>query len=108
MKKSLMIIIAILMFPVSAMCAPFLQCDPQATVTHYKITGDPYWTAPVPAQADGSIKSDVSSIAVGVHNINVAACITDAVWGEECSSTTPFSFVRPGAPTIPKGFGLSP
>jgi hypothetical protein len=87
--------------------SPFIVCDPQATVTHYRITGDPFWTTTVIAQSDGSIKTDIGNIPPGTHNINVSACRTDT-WGESCSSQVPFSFVRPGVPVIPAGVKLLP
>ena len=106
--KRLLVILTILLFPVQAFCSPFLVCDPQATVTHYKITGDAFWTGNIASQADGSIRTELATIPVGVHNIAVVACRTDAIWGEACSSSAPFSFVRPGVPTIPGGIKLLP
>lgn len=103
----IIIVLAVLMFPIAGMCAN-LQCDPQAEVDHYKITGDPFWTSPVVAQANGSLKSDVATIAVGPHTIQVAACKTDAVWGELCSSTVPFTFTRPAAPLSPSSLSIAP
>lgn len=111
MKKKITIaILALLMLLPGAVAyaAPFIICDPQATVTHYKITGDAYWTADIPAQADGSIRTDVGGIASGEHNIQVVACRADALWGEACSAPTPFSFTRPSGPTAPASFRLAP
>ena len=102
----LITILFVLLFPVSAICAPFLVCDPQATVTYYKITGDGYWMANVPAQVDGSIRSDLSTISIGTHNIQICACKTDVIWGEECSSTIPFTFTKPSLPSVPAGTKL--
>ena len=104
MKK--LIILTILFFPIQALCAPFLVCDPQATVGYYKITGDPYWTANVVAQVDGSIRSDLSTIPAGTHNIQVAACKTDVLWGESCSGTAPFTFSKPSPSNVPVNLRL--
>lgn len=100
--------IALIFIASAVLAAPFLVCDPNAGVTYYKITGDAYWTANIPAQADGSIKTDLSGIASGTHSINVAACVTDSVWGEQCSATSPFEFTRPGVPGVPTNTKLAP
>ena len=106
--KRLIIMALILMSPVSAFCSPFLVCDPQAAITHYKITGDPYWPGNAPAQADGSLKADLGSISMGTHNIQIAACKTDTTWGEVCSATVPFSFTRPAVPQPSGGLKIMP
>jgi hypothetical protein len=108
--KKLLVVLAVLAFPVSAMCSPFLVCDtpPAGTVTHYKITGDTFWTGNVTAQPDGSIRSDVATIPVGTHNISVVACRTASGWPETCSTPVSFLFTRPVAPTAPAGVGLAP
>ena len=107
--KRLLLIMAILLFPINALCSPFLVCDPQATVTHYKITGDAFWTGSIPAQADGSIRSDMAMIPTGTHSITAVACRTADGWPEVCSGpSVPFVFTRPGVPIIPAGIKLSP
>jgi len=106
--KRLLLITAILLFPIEALCSPFLVCDPQATVTHYKITGDAFWTGNIPAQVDGSIRSELATIPTGTHSIQVVACRTDAIWGESYSGQAPFVFTRSGPPIIPSGIKLSP
>jgi LDH2 family malate/lactate/ureidoglycolate dehydrogenase len=88
--------------------APFLVCDPQTGVTSYKLTGPVWVPTSTPAQADGSIKLDVASSTVGSNSLTVAACKTDPIWGELCSSTVPFVFTRPAAPTIPANTKLIP
>lgn len=96
-------------FLAMAEASPFLVCDPQATVTHYKITGDAFWTGNIPAQADGSLRTDLATIPVGVHTVQAVACRTGDGWPEVCSGPTlPFSFVRPGVPVIPGGVKLLP
>jgi hypothetical protein len=88
--------------------SPFLVCDPQATVTHYKITGDAFWAGNIIAQVDGSIRSELATIPTGVHNIQVVACRTSDGWPEVCSTAAPFTFIRPGVPVIPTGIKLLP
>ncbi len=54
------------------------------------------------------IRMDVSAAIVGNNPLTVAACKNDAVWGELCSSTVPFDFNRPAAPTTPGNIRLTP
>jgi hypothetical protein len=115
MKKCLFImcIIIILWTVFSIKCgmvqaSPFIVCDPQATVTHYRITGDPFWITTVIAQSDGSIKTDIGNIPPGTHNINVSACRTGDGWPEVCSATAPFAFTRPGGLVAPAVLKLVP
>ena len=105
MKK---LIIFLILFPSIAFAAPFLVCDPQTGVTHYKLTGPAWVPVSVPAQADGSIKMDVAASIVGANSMTVKACIGDPLWGELCSDAVPFAFTRPGAPVGPGGIGLAP
>lgn len=97
-----------ILFAPYANAAPYLVCDPQAGVTHYKITGDNYWTVSVPAQADGSIRSDLAGISSGAHAVSVSACKSDGLWGEQCSAAVPFVFTRPTAPGAPANTALAP
>lgn len=114
MKKAilwtLMTILAVLIGATLGQAAPFLVCDPQAGVTFYRITGDPYFTADIPAQADGSLRVDVGTIPSGVHNVQVYACATGQNWpGGVCSQTaTPFSFTKPSAPGAAVNLRLAP
>ena len=88
-----------------------LVCDPQAGVTHYKISGDALWvsTQLIPAQADGSLMTTVDAIPSGVHNVKVKACQTGLNWpGEVCSDETPFDFTKPSAPGAPANMKLVP
>jgi hypothetical protein len=107
MKKYLLSI-CILLMASTVFANPFIVCDPQATVTHYKVTGATWVSATVPAQTDGSIKMDISIAPVGTSNLNFSACRDDAIWGEQCSVTAPFSFTRPGTPVAPTGAKLVP
>ena len=83
---------------------PFLVCDapdPAEGVTHYKLTG---WSV---TQTPAPLHMDVSSASVGTTNITVAACKSDAVWGEQCSVYVPFALVRPAPPSVPSGQRLA-
>ena len=83
---------------------PFLVCDapdPAEGVTHYKLTG---WSV---TQTPAPLHMDVSSASVGTTNITVAACKSDAVWGEQCSVYVPFALVRPTPPSVPSGQRLA-
>jgi hypothetical protein len=77
--------------------SPFLVCDPQPGVTFYKIVG-PAWvtTSNITAQADGSLRYDISAATVGSNSLSVVACKRDNLWGEVCSTPSPFTFTRPG------------
>lgn len=61
--------------PVAVMAAPFMVCDPQSGVTHYKLTGPAWLPTNVTAQTDGSLRVDVAGAVVGVTNsITIQAC----------------------------------
>lgn len=114
MKRLFEILLAALVFlPATAPAAPNLICDPQAGVTHYRVTGPAWVPATVPAQADGSLKMDVAAAADGVNALTVAACIAagpqpDGWPVERCSVPVPFSFTRPPLPASTKGIKLLP
>jgi hypothetical protein len=108
MKKLLLAVLIVLVFASVGRTAPFLVCDPQAGVTHYTLTG-PAWVPVHPtAQADGSLRIDVSTSTIGSNALTVKACIVDATWGEMCSAATPFAFTRPGAPATATNVRLIP
>lgn len=77
--------------------AVFLVCDPQAGVEFYNVVENGT-TTKVTAQADGSIKMDLSGVAEGDHSFQVAAC---NMWG--CSENVPFVFKK----TIPSAIANS-
>jgi len=111
MRKAVVIVVvvwAIVSLAELSWANPFIVCDPQATVTHYKVTGAAWVPSVVPAQPDGSIKMDIQTAPVGTSNLNFSACREDAIWGEQCSVTAPFSFTRPGAPATSTGVKLAP
>jgi len=106
---ALFLIGGLLCGPAVIWAAPFMVCDPQAGVTHYNMTGPGWVPATVAAQPDGSIRMDVAAATVGSNALTVQACKTDPLWGELCSTPpTPFSFVRPAAPSPPANANLSP
>ena len=104
----LVVLIAVLVGVSISYAAPFLVCDPQTEVTLYKLTGPAWVPVSVTAQPDGSIRMDVASSTVGSNSLTVAACKTDAVWGELCSSFVPFAFTRPSAVAPPANIRLNP
>ena len=108
MKKLFLALILVLVMAGVGWAAPFLVCDPQAGVTSYKLTGPAWVPTTTPAQADGSIKMDVSTAVTGSNALTVKACKTDALWGELCSSAVNFTFTRPSGPVNPANIGLIP
>ena len=88
----------------------FYNLPARCEITIYTLAGDVVATLlpNVPAQADGSLRSDLAGIASGTHNIQIAACKQDATWGEVCSATVPFTFTKPAAPTAPANTRLAP
>ena len=100
------ILIAVLVGVSISYAAPFLVCDPQTGVTLYRLTGPAWVPVTSPAITDGSIKMDVSAATVGSNSLTVAACKSDAVWGELCSSFVPFVFTRPSAAAPPANIRL--
>ena len=98
---------AVLLLSWEAWAQPYIVCDPQATITYYKVTGAAWVPATVPAQADGSIKMSITTAPGGTSNLNFSACRdVDPIWGEQCSDTAPFSFSRPAKPATPVGAKL--
>jgi hypothetical protein len=105
MKK--LLIVAFILYATNAMASPFLVSDPASGVTFYKITGLP-WIDVVPAQADGSLKTDVALSPLGVNNVKVSACISDPTWGEACSADVGFTYTRPAPPATTSNIRLIP
>ncbi len=108
--KNVLFILGLLgmVFIASGVCAsPFIVCDPQATVTFYKVTGPAWVPTNVPAQPDGSIKMDIATMTVGTSAMTFVAC---NMWGtiENCSTPTPFTLDRPSTPVVPSGLKVAP
>jgi hypothetical protein len=106
MKKLLVVAVLVMVSAVMAQAAPFLVCDPQPGVAAYKLTG---WLIPqVNAEADGSIKLDVSQAVSGTTRVTVAPCVINPLWGEACAGSVPFDLERPAAPSVSTGIKLVP
>jgi hypothetical protein len=106
--RYILALFALLVMAGFSYAAPFMVCDPQATVTTYQLTGPGWVPTNVTAQADGSIKMDVASAVVGITSLTVKACRVDPVWGTQCSAAVPFSFTKPGTPLNPANVVLAP
>jgi hypothetical protein len=87
--------------PVSA--APFLVCDPQAGVDEYIVEMNGVeLPGVVSAEADGSIRYDLSGIVDGEHSVRLMAV---NIWGPSGYSD-PFVFTK-ALPGRPVGTNLS-
>ena len=98
------LLILLLLIPVLAGAEPFLVCDPQADVTQYRLEWAGGATEDVNAEADGSIRYDVVSVAVGDNSGNIYAgkpYEIDGVpqEGYEWSDPSPFVLGRPSKPS---------
>jgi hypothetical protein len=108
MKRLILLAIGIVLMASVCWANPFLICDAQTGVTYYKLTGPDWVPVTSTAIADGSLKLDVATATVGTSSLTVAACKTDATWGELCSVFVPFALVRPASATVPANTRLSP
>jgi hypothetical protein len=102
MKKILLAVVMLVVFPLVAEAAPFLVCDVYPSTdtqpTFFKITKEGGGEVNSPPQSvTGGVRLhyDMAGTIDGVHNWTVAACND---WG--CSTATPFGFTKtlPGAP----------
>jgi hypothetical protein len=98
--RKLLLVLCVILFSASVEASPFLVCDPQVGVTHYKLTGPAWVPKTVLAESDGSIRMDVAPAPAGTSSLTVAACrAAMADWPvEECSDYVPFDLRRPAAP----------
>jgi hypothetical protein len=83
--------------------AVHLTCDDQAGVNLYKFQDMP---APLPASTTsvttgGAVFLDMAQSPTGTYTIKTAACKTDPIWGEACSTYVNFTYTRPAAPVVP-------
>jgi len=108
MKRIILMAISFILLASVSWAAPFLVCDPQTGVTLYKLTGPAWVPATKVAEADGSLKLDVSGATIGSNSLTVSACWTIAPWGEQCSTSVPFVFTRPASPITPTNTRLTP
>ena len=100
MKKIIFAVLVVLLLAPAAGAAPFMVCDPQEGVVGYEIKGigdTVTWIA----QADGSLKYDLSNLANGTYTVSVAAC---NIWG--CGDSVPFVIAKQ-VPARPAGVRLA-
>jgi len=108
--------LSLLLVPVVAHAAPFLESDPYPTgtnqPTHFALVIDGAASIDVPAAsvAGGAVKLrfDVGHVTVGLHNTSVKAVRIDPVWGRLESIAVPFAFTRPAPPSEVVGQKLVP
>ena len=107
--KRLILVLAILAMAVSPAFAVSLVCDPQEGIKVYRIDGK----AVINAEADGSVKYDISAISAGTHNKTLEAGneyildgVPQGVW--QWSDPIPFVVTVPSNPSAPTGTGLIP
>lgn len=109
MKKALFSLVFCLILVSTVYSAPFLTTNPQAGIITYHLTGSAWVPSTVTAQADGSLRLDVSASTVGANTVNISACSSnDALWGVLCSNAVPSTFTRPAVPSAPTGITLVP
>jgi len=96
MKKTLIIILGLLLGNSLVFASPYLVCDPQAGVDTYTVYQDGTEIATkVVAQSDGSLKYDLKNIAPGSYEFNAKAC---DVWGCSSVSVNPIQSPAPSQP----------
>jgi hypothetical protein len=111
-KMFAVLVILAVLFVVVGKCiaAPFLICDPQAGVTHYKLQWQGFSEQILPAQADGSLKYDLVNYS-GDSPAQVWAgseAILDGVPQGVYNWSTPVPFVLQFMkPSAPSGVALS-
>lgn len=90
-------IIVMSLYAASAWASPFLVSDPSAQAVGGKFEIKEGTTTILTAdnQADGSIKADLASVSVGLHNYQIRYVVIDPLWGTQTSAYVPFSFTRP-------------
>jgi hypothetical protein len=113
MKKLLLLAL----FSSSAFSAPFVTTDPLspgATSCGVFLDASPkivIAVSPATAPLVGNIcKFDVGNVSVGSHTIKMTAIpVPDPIWGtQESAQSSPLSFIRPAAISVPSGLQLVP
>ncbi len=110
--SALLILVIILMFSgISLAAGPYLVCNPVAGATQYNVTGLPVSVPSTELNPESTgtfgFKLDLSALPSGSYTVKAQACANDAIWGTVCSAdSSPFSFTRPAALTVPTGLGL--
>ncbi len=103
MKKLKTFILGIFLLLASASlvaAAPFLISDPvpSAVGASFEIQEKSGAVIAVKAsQADGSIRYDLQSLAVGNYDWQIRYVVDNGVWGKAYSAFVPFVFKRPGS-----------
>ena len=112
--KKIIVLTALLVLADIPAFAAHLVCDPNPGADTYIFTGLPApLTSPATGtsvKADGSLYLDISNMPTGSYPLSVKACKTDAVWGQVCSTTVPFTLVRPTltSPLMPGNLNIVP
>jgi len=92
--------VLVLLSVLPASAAPFLLSDavPSAVGASFEIQDKAGVVIAVKAtQADGSIRYDLQSIAVGSYNWQIRYVADNGVWGKAYTAFVPFDFKRPGS-----------
>ena len=100
MKSIVMGIVIVLLSVAAASAAPFLLSDavPSAIGASFEIQDKAGVVIAVKAtQADGSIRYDLQSVAVGSYSWQIRYVADNGVWGKAYTAFVPFDFKRPGS-----------
>jgi hypothetical protein len=100
MKSIILGIIVVLLSIALASAAPFLVSDPAASAVGASFEIQEKTGAVIavkPSQADGSIRYDLQSLAVGSYDWQIRYVVDNGVWGKAYSAFVPFVFKRPGS-----------
>jgi hypothetical protein len=100
MKSIILGIVIVLLSIAPASAAPFLVSDPvsSAVGASFEIQDKAGVVIVVKGtQADGSIRHDLQSIAVGSYSWQIRYVVDNGVWGKAYTAFVPFDFKRPGS-----------
>ena len=99
--KRLFYFLTIWLIASSAWAGPFLVSDPsaQAVGGKFEIQEGGATILTADNQTDGSVRADLASVAVGLHNYKVRYVVTDPLWGSQTSAYVNFTFTRPALAT---------
>jgi hypothetical protein len=91
---------------------PFLVCDPQPSVTQYRVVFDAGPAILSPAQPDGSARVDIANLTQGPHTGTIQAGAQYTLNGQPqpawlWSTIVPFDLTVPATPAV-AGIGLGP
>lgn len=86
--------------PAVTSCGVLLDTTPKVVIAA---------TAPTPPATQKKCRYDVSTVAVGVHDVKLTAIVDHPVWGVlESAQSAPFAFARPALPAVPASPALVP